>query len=112
MKIEDRTKNNQVKLDELGIGELFLFRENLYVKIVHPNVEYCLTFIKPKSCPISKTIEAIYEQTKEWNSQTDFSVTPHIYGLNVFNLTNNCRAYIRGDIPVTPVKGTVTIGNE
>lgn len=112
MKNTNNTKNNKIKLDEFGIGEFFLFHESLYIKIMHPNVEYYLAFVKPKSCPISKTIEAIYEQAKEWNSQTDFSMVPHIFGLNAFNLTNNCLAYIRGDIPVTPVKGAVTIENE
>lgn len=112
MKNTNNTKDNKIKLDELGRGEFFFFNENLYMKIMQPSVEYYLAFVKPKSCSISKTIEAIYEQAKEWNSQTDLSMVPHTFGLNAFNLTNNCLAYIRGDIPVTPVKGAVTIENE
>lgn len=112
MKNTNNTKNNKIKFNELGIGEFFLFHENLYVKITH-NVEYYLAFSKPKSCPISKTIDAICEQAKEWRGQKDFSTVPHVYGINAFNLTNNCLAYISGDIPViTPVKGVVTVENE
>lgn len=111
MKNTNNTKNNKIKFDELGIGEFFLCNENLYVKIVH-SVEYYLAFAKPKSCPISKALEAVYQQAKEWSGQKDFSTVPHIYGIDAFNLTNNCLAYIEGDIPVTPVKGAVTIENE
>lgn len=104
-------KNNKIKFDELGIGEFFLFHENLYVKITH-NVEYYLAFSKPKSCPISKVLDGVYEQVKEWNSQKNFSAVSHRYGINAFNLTNNCLTYIKGDISVAPVKGAVTIENE
>lgn len=104
-------KSNKIKFNELGIGEFFLFHENLYVKITN-SIEYYLVFSKPKSCPISKVLDGIYQQAKEWSSQKDFSTIPHTYGINAFNLTNNCLSYIRGDIPVTPVKGAVTIENE
>lgn len=112
MKNTNNTKNNKIKFDELGIGEFFLFNKNLYVKIMHSGAEYYLAFVKPKSCPISKTIDAIYQQAKEWNGQKDFSTVPHIFGFNAFNLTNNCPTYIKGDIPATVVKGAVTIENE
>ena len=104
-------KSNKIKFDELGIGEFFLFQENLYVKITH-NVEYYLVFAKPRSCSISKVLDGIYEQVKEWSNQKNFSAVSYRDGINAFNLTNNYLTCIRGDIPVTPVKGAVTIENE
>lgn len=110
MKIINNTKNNQTRIDNLKIGELFLFNEKLYMKIA-PDAHYYLTFVESKSCAISTALDDIYQWiTEQWDSQEDLSPIPYDYGCNVFNLTDNCLEYLE-DATVTLVKGALTIEN-
>ena len=110
MKIINNTKNNETRIDNLKIGELFLFNEKLYMKIA-PDAYYYLTFIKSKSCDISTALDDIYQWiTEQWDAQEYLSPIPYDYACNVFNLTDNCLEYLE-DATVTLVKGALTIEN-
>ena len=110
MKIINNAKNNQTRIDNLKIGELFLFNEKLYMKMA-PDAQYYLAFMKFKSCDISTALDDICHWiTKQWGSQEDLSPVPYDYGCNVFNLTDNCLEYL-DDAAVTLVKGALTIEN-
>lgn len=109
MKIINNTKNPEVKIDKLEIGELFLFNEKLYMKITY-DAQYYLAFANSKSYPVSEAIDAIYQSIEEFDDKKDLSSVLSGYAYNVFNLTNNRLEYIE-DTTVTLVEGALTIKN-
>lgn len=109
MEIINNTKNNIVNIDKVKEGELFLFNGKLYIKIAD-NAQYYLTFLNPKSYPISEAIDCVYQRIEEWDEKKDLSSIPHDYIYNAFNLTDNDLAYVEYAF-VTLVKGTLTIEN-
>lgn len=109
MKIINNTKNNETRIDNLKIGELFLFNEKLYMKIA-PDKLYYLIFAESKSYLVSDTLNDISQWIEELDDKKDLSHIPYDCGSNVFNLTDNRLEYL-DDNTVTLVKGSLTIEN-
>lgn len=111
MKIVNNTEKNKVKIDKLKIGELFLFNEKLYMKIITCDVQYYMALIKFRTYGSYTAIDVFRQRLKEWDDQKDLTSFLSDYACNVFNLTDNCLEYIE-DATVTLVRGTLTIENE
>lgn len=108
MEIVNNTEKNKVKIDKLKIGELFLFNEKLYMKIITCDVQYYMALIRARTYGTYTAIDVFRQRLKEWDDQKDLSSFLSDHACNVFNLTDNCLEYLE-DATVTLAKGALTI---